>query len=279
MVSSIDSKYFLCTDKTISGISENLSAKTSPMERILWEHTTGKAYEHTLPNAAKITPTEAAAGTGIMACLKKFWTLIMGEWGKPLGEAYRNAKKANPNLKITDFEWGKKYAEITAKQAAEKVATDGVKKSIFSKIGSKLGPILLIAFNIPRIIDGFKTGGLPEALKETAKAAIGLIGFAVGATIAAALGMTGVLAFVVPLLFSMVVDWGANKILGESKADEQAQLAQQQQQLQQLQQQINPAVPGTTSFGQDPLFQHIMQKDNPFATQYSQNPARTQYAF
>jgi hypothetical protein len=277
MVSSIDSKYFLCTDKTISSISADLSTKTSKMDRLLWEHTAGKAYEHTLPNATSLTATEAATGTGIMAGLKKFWTFIMGEWGKPLGDAYRNAKKLNPNLKITDFAWGSEYGKITAKQAAEKLAEAGVKKGGLSKLLGKLSPLLIAGFTLYEAFNGFKAGGLPEAIKETAKGIIGLVGFAVGSVIAGVLGLGAIGTFFVPLLVSMVAGWCATKVLGESKAEEQAQLAEQQQLMQQQMQSPmnfkgNPLV-------NDPMLEYIRQKDNPFATQYSQNQARSQYAF
>ena len=222
----------------VGPLISNLPKQPTSIEQIIFESQNGKVPLLSSTTKPLATTAEAAAASGgIMASLKAFWNFLMGEWGKPLGDMYRAAKKATPDkVSITKFDWAKGYKAVNADIAAKKLAEAGVKKGflgkIFSKLFSKLGPLMIAGFTLHRVYNGIKAGGIPEGLKEAAKGAIGLIGFAIGSVIAGMIGLTGIGAFLVPLVVSMAIDWGANMVLGGSLADKQAIAEQQQQEIQ-----------------------------------------------
>ncbi|MCR4881612.1 MAG: hypothetical protein K6A44_06655 [bacterium] len=161
---------------------------------------------------------------------KKAWTFLAGEWGKPVGEAYRAAKTADPaNVSIFKFDWKNTYTSEIGKIEAAKAA--GATKSLWGKITSKMGPILTAIFFLPRIVKAFANDGIGEGLKETTKAAISLVGFALGGVVVGMLGLSGIGAFLIPIALSMAIDFGANKVLGESAAEKREVLLAQQKEL------------------------------------------------
>ena len=182
----------------------------------------------------------AAAGAGIKGTLGSIWKFLGGEWGSSVGKAYRTAKLADSTVKITNFDWGKAYSDYFAGEAAKKAAEatagtaakTGFFGKLFSGIGKKLGVIFNAIIFLPRIFNAFKEGGIGEGLKETAKAALSLVGFALGAVVVGMFGLGAVAGFFASAAVAMAVDWGANKILGESVAEQNKQMLAQQEELQ-----------------------------------------------
>ncbi len=186
------------------------------------------------------------SSTGTLKSICKF---LQGDWGTPVGKAYKDAKKAGLTKGITDFDWKKAYSDYHTKAAADaaeeaaKIASGELKKGFFGKLfgGLKrnLGPVLTGIFFLPRIVKAFVNDGIGEGLKETVKAAVSLTAFAIGGVIVGMLGLTGIggviATLAIPMMVSMVADKGANMVLGESKADQrEAMVAQEQEMKKQL---------------------------------------------
>ena len=236
---------------------------------------------------APVATSASASSTGT---LKSIWKFLQGDWGTSVGKAYKEAKKAGLTKGITDFDWKKAYSDYHAKAAADaaaeaaKIASGEVKKGIFGKLFGGLkknfGPIVTAAFFLPRIVKAFATDGIGEGLKEVAKAAISLTAFAIGSVIVGMLGLTGVLGFVamlaIPMISGHIADKAANKVLGESKADQREALEAKSNEVQQLAQ-IN----AQSIAKNDPVMESIRKRvmeDKYCTSPFLSTTARTQYS-
>lgn len=136
-----------------------------------------------------------------------------------------------PSILRVSSKWGAARAFAAAKaagktpMAARLAGVLGGAKGFFKGIGKKMpliGNILLVAFELPNIIDAVKEKGLIQGGKEVVKAGARLtaasIASAVGTAVAGPIG--GIVGFIAG-------DWLASKVVGKSYSEQKAEKEQQ----------------------------------------------------
>ena len=213
--------------------------------------------------------------------IKGFGRFMGGEWASDVGKECFQARK-NQTATLTTFDWKNSYDKYwknrkAAADVAQKTAKSG--GTLFSKIGKTLGkipgmkfigkhfmPILMVGTTAMSIFEGYKAGGIPEALKESTKSALSFLGYIAGTLVATAvLGFTGTLPLIVAgIAGAFLTDWVAKKVMGPSLAEQQQE--QQEQETQTANAQLQSQIPKNI-----PLDQNIIDFINRIHARNTQN--------
>ena len=182
----------------------------------------------------------AAKGGGIWGAIKGFFRFLNGDWAAPLGEAYKKeraaAKAIGQDFGITKFDWKKGYKDYYEKKAADaaRKAAGGVvetaKKGFLSKLGGfvmKGFQILILYQGVMAVINGYKEGGLSEAIKEGLKYSIGFVGISLGTLVATICGAGTIGVLAAGLLGQLALDFCGKKVLGASIAEQKQKWTQE----------------------------------------------------
>ncbi|MDD3594127.1 MAG: hypothetical protein PHX18_05825 [Candidatus Gastranaerophilales bacterium] len=178
------------------------------------------AYKEAMQNVAEGTTREAAKQQAMRAAR------VAGKAAAKTAQAAAKTAQAAAKTGQAAAKTGQAVAKTG--QAAAKT---GFFSKLFGTIGKKLGPILIAGVTLFSMYQGYKEGGVVEALKEGIKGIASVAFFSLSIALATAvLGPVALpFAFLIGIGGCMIGDKIMSCILGKSIATQKAELAEKQE--------------------------------------------------